>query len=139
MGATFPRCKRRARSNPARGLKINSARLPADLAGESRNTLFTPYSITGSVPKAGWKLTPSRKAEYSQPSRLEPGSSRIFPGQSRFKFRVRERFECRPVEGGFEPFAIRRAKPKFNGKLSFADVRMLLQLKTFMQLHLQFR
>src|SRR5437867_12268971 len=41
-GAAFPRCSRRAKSNPARGLKTNSARLPPDLAGESKNTLFTP-------------------------------------------------------------------------------------------------
>ena len=75
----------------------------------------------------------------STPKKLHPSHARIFLRQRRPELRVAVRHEGGPIKGGFQAFAVRGAEPEFDRQAAFANVRMLLERETLVELHLQLR
>src|ERR1035441_3931961 len=70
-------------------------------------------------------------------SRLGPRHAGVLLLERGLQLRIAVGAECGPVGGGFEPLAVGRAEPELDRHAAFADVRMRLQRKTLVELHLQ--
>src|SRR5205823_14771435 len=93
------------------------------------NTMMLNKMITGSDVRSIILSFSTAPRNFSKPRQAG-----VFSLQRGFQLGIGVRFEGGPIECRFNSFAVGRAEPKFYGQLSFAHMRMFLELETFVQL-----
>ena len=80
--------------------------------------------------------SPIQGGLVAQDARLWPRDAGVLLLERGLELRIAIRPEGGPIEGGFEPFALGGAEPELHRQAAFADVRMRLERKAFVELHL---